>query len=47
MKKVEAIIRKSKFREVKEALHNVEVNFFSYWMLLVLVMKKLEKVTEA
>ena len=31
MKKVEAIIRKSKFREVKEALHNVEVNFFSYW----------------
>ena len=31
MKKVEAIIRKSRFREVKEALHNVEVNFFSYW----------------
>ena len=31
MKKVEAIIRKSKFREVKEALHEVEVNFFSYW----------------
>ena len=31
MKKVEAIIRKSKFREVKEALHDVEVNFFSYW----------------
>lgn len=31
MKKVEAIIRKSKFDEVKEALHNVEVNFFSYW----------------
>ena len=30
MKKVEAIIRKSKFDEVKEALHNVEVNFFSY-----------------
>ena len=31
MKKIEAIIRKSKFKEVKEALHNVEVNFFSYW----------------
>jgi len=31
MKKREAIIRKSKFDDVKEALHNVEVNFFSYW----------------
>jgi nitrogen regulatory protein P-II 1 len=31
MKKVEAIIRKSKYREVKEALHAVGVNFFSYW----------------
>ena len=31
MKKIEAIIRKSKFKEVKEALHGVEVNFFSYW----------------
>jgi nitrogen regulatory protein P-II 1 len=31
MKKIEAIIRKSKFEKVKEALHNVEVNFFSYW----------------
>ena len=31
MKKIEAIIRKSKFKEVLEALHNVEVNFFSYW----------------
>ncbi len=31
MKKVEAIIRKSKFDEIKEALHSVEVNFFSYW----------------
>ena len=31
MKKIEAIIRKSKFKEVKDALHNVEVNFFSYW----------------
>jgi nitrogen regulatory protein P-II 1 len=31
MKKIEAIIRKSKFDEVKEALHGVEVNFFSYW----------------
>lgn len=31
MKKVEAIIRKSKFTDVKEALHDVGVNFFSYW----------------
>lgn len=31
MKKIEAIIRKSKFSEVKKALHNVGVNFFSYW----------------
>ena len=31
MKKIEAIIRKSKFSEVKEALHNVGVNFFYYW----------------
>ena len=31
MKKIEAIIRKSKYSDVKEALHNVGVNFFSYW----------------
>lgn len=31
MKKIEAIIRKSKFRAVKDALHEVGVNFFSYW----------------
>lgn len=31
MKKIEAIIRKSKFVEVKEALHEIQVNFFSYW----------------
>jgi nitrogen regulatory protein P-II 1 len=31
MKKVEAIIRRSKYRGVKEALHAVGVNFFSYW----------------
>ncbi|AUC22191.1 MULTISPECIES: P-II family nitrogen regulator [Polaribacter] len=31
MKKIEAIIRKSKFSAVKEALHAVDVNFFSYW----------------
>jgi len=31
MKKVEAIIRKSKFRAVKDGLHEVGVNFFSYW----------------
>ncbi len=31
MKKIEAIIRKSRFNKVKEALHQIEVNFFSYW----------------
>ena len=31
MKKIEAIIRKSKFDDVKDALHSVDVNFFSYW----------------
>lgn len=31
MKKIEAIIRKSKYRVVKDALHAVGVNFFSYW----------------
>lgn len=31
MKKIEAIIRKSKFDDVKKALHTIEVNFFSYW----------------
>lgn len=31
MKKIEAIIRKSKFSAVKDSLHEVGVNFFSYW----------------
>jgi len=31
MKRIEAIIRKSKYRVVKDALHEVGVNFFSYW----------------
>lgn len=31
MKKIEAIIRKSKYSKVKAALHEVGVNFFSYW----------------
>ena len=31
MKKVEAIIRKAKFSAVKDGLHEVGVNFFSYW----------------
>jgi nitrogen regulatory protein P-II 1 len=31
MKKIEAIIRKAKFPAVKEALHEVGVNFFTYW----------------
>ncbi|MFA9187632.1 P-II family nitrogen regulator [Flavobacterium sp. FBOR7N2.3] len=31
MKKIEAVIRKSKFEDVKKALHQIEVNFFTYW----------------
>ena len=31
MKKVEAIIRKSRYRDVRDALHAINVNFFSYW----------------
>jgi len=31
MKKIEAIIRKSKFSTLRDKLHEVGVNFFSYW----------------
>ncbi|MGC8823825.1 MAG: P-II family nitrogen regulator [Bacteroidales bacterium] len=31
MKKIEAIIRKSKFEDVKKALHEVGIDFFTYW----------------
>ncbi|GAA4277729.1 P-II family nitrogen regulator [Aquimarina mytili] len=31
MKKIEAIIRKSRFNDVKDNLHDIEVNFFTYW----------------
>ena len=31
MKKIEAIIRTSKFDEVKEALHKIDIDFFSYY----------------
>ena len=31
MKKIEAIIRVSKFQEVKEALHSIDIDFFSYY----------------
>ena len=30
MKKIEAIIRSSKFDELKEALHEIDIDFFSY-----------------
>lgn len=31
MKKIEAIIRRSKYRTVRDALHSKGINFFSYW----------------
>ncbi len=31
MKKIEAIIRKTKFEEVKEALNEAGIEFFSFW----------------
>ncbi len=31
MKKIEAIIRKTKFEDVKEALHEAGIEFFSFW----------------
>lgn len=31
MKKIEAIIRRSKYRVVKKALHEIDVDFFTYW----------------
>lgn len=31
MKKIEAIIRKSKFEEVRDALHAIQVTFLTYW----------------
>jgi nitrogen regulatory protein P-II 1 len=31
MKKIEAIIRKSKFEDVKKALYDVDIDWFSYW----------------
>lgn len=31
MKKVEVVIRKSKFEEVKEALYNVGIEFITFW----------------
>ncbi|NIJ46094.1 nitrogen regulatory protein P-II 1 [Wenyingzhuangia heitensis] len=44
MKKIEAIIRKSKFSEVKEALHLIGVNFFSYWDVTALGNERVGKV---
>lgn len=44
MKKIEAIIRKSKFSEVKNGLHDVGVNFFSYWDVTALGNEKVGKV---
>ena len=31
MKEIEAIIRTSKFEDVKQALHEKDIDFFSYW----------------
>jgi len=31
MKRIEAVIRRTKFDEVKKALHEIDIDFFSYW----------------
>jgi nitrogen regulatory protein P-II 1 len=31
MKKIEAIVRKSKFMEVRQALHDADIDFLSWW----------------
>lgn len=31
MKKIEAIIRKTKFEEVRKALHEADIDFLSFW----------------
>lgn len=31
MKKIEAIIRKSKFQDVRTALHDADIDFLSWW----------------
>ncbi len=31
MKKIEAVIRKSRFSDLKDKLHDIGVNFFTYW----------------
>lgn len=31
MKKIEAVIRKSKFEDVKQALFDADIDWFSYW----------------
>ena len=31
MKKIEAIVRKSKFEDVKQALYDAGIDWFSYW----------------
>jgi len=31
MKKIEAVIRKAKFEDVKKALHEVDIDFFTWW----------------
>lgn len=31
MKKVEAIVRKSKFEDVRKALHEADIDFLSWW----------------
>ena len=46
MKKIEAIIRKSKFDEVVNALHDAEVYFFSYWDVTGVGNEKIGKFTE-
>lgn len=44
MKKMEAIVRKTKFDEVKEALHENGIEFFSFWEARVVGMARESRV---
>ncbi len=47
MKKIEAIIRKTKFEDVKDALLEADIEWFSYYDVIVVRDKNTEKTVQA